>query len=1606
MSAEAQFLQTLQKTKQQDVEVLLKKAYRGIWETAIKKYSDSAHFVYELLQNADDTKATWVEFDIEENGLWFKHNGSVRFTISDPANEDDDSEKGTLGHINAITSIGNSTKIDEQKIGKFGIGFKAVFAYSATPHIYDDNFNFKLENYIVPNAIDNSNPRRKKGETLFYFPFNLKTKSKEEAYTEIEEKLESLFQPILFLSNIQKVKWVSTAKNGEYSKRTIKTKTFDKVEASLVEVVNTENGKAKKERLWLFSQNIIHSTLKSKHKLAVGFFVLDNNTLETGFNYEAFCFFPTKEDTKLGFIIQAPFLLTDSREGIKAGDSWNVAIMQLTADLAASAIVLLKQLGVDEKTNFITDSILDLIPYKETEFGDIANKAKISFKPFYNTILQKFKTEQLLPGTNGKYYKTQKAYWASDPELAELFSDEQISLLMENPDSGWVFTTKGQKQLNQANKQLETYISSIVNDNLDPKKLLRRITATFIEKQTDEWLLKFYAYLGGRKSLWDDKDKLAVKKPILLNQDRKAVVPFNDSLTAPNIFIPTDRTTSYDTIYKPFIEDIEALEFFKGLGLGKPDLKAEIFKTIIPQYEGDFDYNDNDLNLRHFDSFLSYYENCPLSFQGEYIDHLRKITFIATTNNSKPETRFFASPQEIYFNDEKLAEYFSHCPDVYLLEDDYYVDYLTSNKKDKFISFLQALGVSSKPKLLDVQPEVTTEAKEQFALDHYEISLSYPRSQYIYDKQLQGLEEAVNNVSINLSVIIWDYLLYHFQGRSIANANAQFLGTFRFIAKGYSSSRSASFESTFASILKNDCWLFDNAGIAKPTSELSRETLNEAYNTEDMYASVLLEFLGIENPDADLELSDEQKAALNLGRKLIDEGITQDELTEFINMIAARKRAAANSKKEDDPTDVTVEDEEIDEMIAKLKKGIKKKRETEAKKDPKQEELPLPETVEPVADQDDFSKPSVDYQKKIAKLKLEAEAAIEDLTRIEKLNEIIDTSEKYSFAWFKALLELEYLSSSESNSQGKQISIQFAAVEKEPGTERTLILKHPNRYIPQSIEDIGDLQIRLYQGDETKSVTVEVVSVKEYTLRAKLKKSVDLTDINLEKVTRVVIDIKNPVFILEELRKAFYQLPFEDEYNLQQNLTEKIRFIFGPPGTGKTTYLAADEIIPLMQREEELKVLVLTPTNKSADVLTKRIIEKMGDDETYYRWLLRFGTTADEALENSSLVVDKTFDIRTKPRNTTIATIARFAYDYFQPDIQDERLHLKFLEWDYIIIDEASMVNLASIAYVLFQKKDSNFIVAGDPFQIQPITQIEQWKDHNIYTMVELDKFIEPITVPHQFEIVNLQKQYRSIPTIGNVFSHFTYNGILEHHRTLDQQKPLNIKGLDFKDINIIKFPVSKFESIYKPNTLNKSNYQVYSALFTVEFVNNLSIQIAKTHKDKFRIGVICPYKAQATLIEKLLAQQHIDNDKTEIQIGTIHGFQGDECDIIVAIFNPPFSISKSPNMFLNKQNILNVSISRARDYLFMIMPDDRTQDIENLYKIKKIERIIHKHSVDRLSVYEAEVIEEKMFGSKTFVYDNSFATSHQSVNVYSKPEKKYEVRCEEIAVDIQIKNH
>ena len=287
--------------------------------------------------------------------------------------------------------------------------------------------------------------------------------------------------------------------------------------------------------------------------------------------------------------------------------------------------------------------------------------------------------------------------------------------------------------------------------------------------------------------------------------------------------------------------------------------------------------------------------------------------------------------------------------------------------------------------------------------------------------------------------------------------------------------------------------------------------------------------------------------------------------------------------------------------------------------------------------------------------------------------------------------------------------------------------------------------------------------------------------------------------------------------------------------------------------------------------------------------------------------------------------------------------------------------------------------------------------------MTELNSFTEPTTVPHDYHVELLTTQYRSIPEIGEVFSQFAYGGILNHARTSDSQRPLVIGGfMDLKPLNIIKFPVSKFESIYRPKKLqSKSSYQVYSALFAFEFVKYLASSIKPAADgENFRIGLIAPYRAQADLIDKLMTSDVLPKN-VDVQVGTIHGFQGDECDIIIALFNPPPSITTHKDMFLNKLNIVNVSISRARDYFFVLMPDDETENVDNLRLIKKVERLCKQQPIwsERLS----PDVEEVMFGSRTYLEDNAFSTSHQLVNVYGKPEKRYEVRSEDNAVDVQI---
>jgi len=90
----------------------------GINNLLTELYPDNAHFIYELLQNAEDTGATEVNFKLSKNELEFLHNGKS-FNVKDGLAI---STWIRMGKKAAIIT-GRRSKIVERRAKELGINF-------------------------------------------------------------------------------------------------------------------------------------------------------------------------------------------------------------------------------------------------------------------------------------------------------------------------------------------------------------------------------------------------------------------------------------------------------------------------------------------------------------------------------------------------------------------------------------------------------------------------------------------------------------------------------------------------------------------------------------------------------------------------------------------------------------------------------------------------------------------------------------------------------------------------------------------------------------------------------------------------------------------------------------------------------------------------------------------------------------------------------------------------------------------------------------------------------------------------------------------------------------------------------------------------------------------------------------------------------------------------------------------------------------------------------------------------------------------------------------------------------------------------------------------
>lgn len=1408
---------------------------------------------------------------------------------------------------------------------------------------------------------------------------------------------------------------------GTYQKIIEKTKIFSDTKAELLSLKHDIDGVLTEEKLWIFSRENDNLTY------SVGFGI-EGDKLVPKSDY-AYCYFQTKEETHLNFIIHAPFLLTPDRQHLKDGEKHNTQMITLLAELAADSMVYLRDIGKETGHNLISDDILKIVPIKSEDFyiqrqqynyylrkNETIIIGQKTFEPFYNQILNKFESEKILPSIEG-YTSANNAFWAEDTDLIKLFPDKNLSKIVNKDEAHWIFRSLRRAGVSDERRE---WIDKIISPEhcLNENYFLQNISASFCEEkfQNDfNWVLSFYEWLDSAK----ERSSIAKKQPFFIDSEGKSVCLFKNEIL--NIFFPTEEICNYHTINKKIFENQSARNFLEKLGVTIPSLKDEIYTKILPQYETGMP--DDETVKADFKKILAYYEKCPNAEIKEYTERIQSNLLL----RSKPQTGTYTNAKagDIYFPNEELQIWFDAKNDVNFIDLDFYKEFTT---EDKLILFFEKIGVRSEIRITYEEAHVI-QSPTIWDVDFRPIS-KWLKNEDCKNKEpfiltyiffsLEGLKEAIEHINEEKSKILLRYLCDKIESLSYE--------IFKYRYSSKERIKTLHGEMRFSPILqflKETPWLYSKSGDVRNVHTIYLEDLADFYELSSIKDTRILKILDIkERPKFDINiLDDETRNNLNFIEKLKSSGvpITEQTIADFLEFQKSRQKLnppqnpSSNGKKSqetssqapnstsEDTVDSSTENqnanthhtETLEEKI--VKETIKRAK--EIKNEP-EHTIEIYDTD--FEDSDEFTPPSYDSKKLVKKV--QDKFAIE-LNRIKELEDAIEKSKttKYSYQWFQAMLQLEILRSNENYANSKEVHISFGKVDKDQTATKTLILSKPDKKIPAFMEELYGINVIIhFKGkSQDKQLTFEAASIRSFTLRLKMMHKADIDNLDIENISSAEIVAKSPVFLLDELKKEFDRLNFDKEKNLKAELCDNIKFIFGPPGTGKTTYLANEILLPWIcdKNIKKCNILVLAPTNKAADVLTKRI---MGNNETAQDFLSRFGTTNNDEIENSDVFCSRNLDINVRSKNIIVTTMARLPYDSCVVDGKEKEL-LRTIKWDYIVIDEASMIPLIYMVYLLYSQQPRQFVIAGDPFQIEPTVSEESWKRENIYQMVGLNDFVNPTTEPHPYEIIKLGTQYRSIPAIGSIYSQLTYGGILKHNRLDEGLKNISIEGFDISPLNIVRFPVERYESIYRSKKLGKgSNYQIYSAIFTYEFICHIAKSIAqKNSETKCSIGIISPYKAQSDLIGNLLRRTKLPQN-ISILSGTVHSFQGDECDIMLTVFNTPENISSSDKMFLNHKNIINVAISRARDYLFVLMPDEKTVGIDKLTIISKLAELMQDSNCRN---FESHELEKWMFDNENFLEENTFSTGHQSVNVYSEPEKRYEVRSEDDAIDIQIFN-
>jgi hypothetical protein len=541
------------------------------------RYTERTHFIYELLQNAEDALRWRAEADPASP---FPRNVTFRL-FPDHLEVTHSGLPFTEEHVRAICSIKRGTKAKNlNDIGKFGIGFKSVYAYTKRPEVHSGDEHFVIEHYVHPRLV----PARptEEGETLFYIPFDHDEIPVEQAYTEITAKLGKLgFRTLLFLNQIESVDWtVSDGPSGSYGRQATRHTDNRKVVLS----GRNESGKDSPRQCWLvFSRSVNDPKGEPAGQVEIAFRVTDEGgrrSITRADDSTLVVFFPTEKETECGFLMQGPYKTTPSRDNVPHDHKWNANLVNETAKLVAETLRRMPDL------NLTSIGLLQAMPLLlEHEIPE-----NWMFRPVYNAVIETLKTCPLIPATDDRLVSADCGRFARSKGLAELFLPKQLSLLVGAEDGvtlDWV--SPEISEVRSETKDLFHFLRQVMDiDQIEPEHLSNYLDADFFAAQRPSWMIKFYAFLLDQERLWrrGSARPTLLRVPFIRIQNGDHVVPFKSD-GAPNVYLPGESETDFDTVHRLLAQPKKCAQFLRKLGLAEPDITSEVLQKILPQYEPD-----------------------------------------------------------------------------------------------------------------------------------------------------------------------------------------------------------------------------------------------------------------------------------------------------------------------------------------------------------------------------------------------------------------------------------------------------------------------------------------------------------------------------------------------------------------------------------------------------------------------------------------------------------------------------------------------------------------------------------------------------------------------------------------------------------------------------------------------------------------------------------------------------------------------------------------------------------------------------------------------------------------------------------------------------------